>query len=240
MTRIFVPSNGPADWRRLLADPEKQWRPGKSALESAVAWESMRNSQRGLPEAIAEMLDTEPSTAQSTLLLAIPELRVDLPGGGHPSQSDVWALLYSGDRLCSLAVEAKSGESFGPLVSEWLPAPDGLTTSGKPKRLDFLRDCLGLQGADIAGLRYQLLHRAAAAILMGERFGAATAILLIHSFGGSADDKSRDDYRRFAQAMDCAASGDTLAPVGRATRLPLLLGWATDKPASAEVVAHAI
>lgn len=25
MPRIFVPSNGPGDWRCLLADPEKQW-----------------------------------------------------------------------------------------------------------------------------------------------------------------------------------------------------------------------
>ncbi len=31
MTRIFVPSDGPNDWRRLLADPGRHWVPTSSA-----------------------------------------------------------------------------------------------------------------------------------------------------------------------------------------------------------------
>jgi hypothetical protein len=65
-----------------------------------------------------------------------------------------------------------------------------------------------------------------------------TAVLLVHSFGGTADDKSRDDYRRFAETMLCVPSFDSLALVGRSTRLPLLLGWMSDRPASAGVVAR--
>lgn len=201
VNRIVVPSLGTTDWRRLLADPIRHWRRSKSAFESAIAWESSKHTQRGLPESIAGILDTNPTTASAELLLAIPELQVDLPPAGHPSQNDVWALLRTEQKSFSMTVEAKSGEPLGPLVKEWLPAPDSLPPSGKPKRLDFLRDCLGLQGVEIGELRYQLLHRAASAIVMAERFGAAAAIMLIHSFGGSDDDKSRDAYFLFGKAM---------------------------------------
>src|SRR5688500_6454146 len=36
--RIYVPSTGPNDWRRLLADPAKQWRKGYSAMAVARCW----------------------------------------------------------------------------------------------------------------------------------------------------------------------------------------------------------
>ena len=35
MKRIFVPTMGPSDWRRLLADPEKQWKPGVNRVLTA-------------------------------------------------------------------------------------------------------------------------------------------------------------------------------------------------------------
>ena len=238
MDRIFVPCVGLTDWRRLLADPARHWKRGKSALESAVAWEAARESDRGIPEAIARVLDSHPRTANSTLLFAVPELQVDLPGGGHPSQNDVWSLLRTADGLVSLSVEAKSGEPLDRLVCEWLT--DATSASGKPARLQFLRECLGLGSMDLSHLRYQLLHRAASALIMGEHFKANIALLLVHSFGGRADDKSREDYNRFAEAMECSAAFDSLVVVGRTTKPPLLIGWLTDTPASAEAIARAI
>ena len=234
--RIFVPSLGAKDWQRLLADPAKHWVRGKSAFESTVSWESAKHSERGLPESIAAILDTNPTTANAELILAIPELQVDLPPAGHASQNDVWALLRTTERLFSLTVEAKSGEPLGPLVKEWLPAADGVAASGKPKRLEFLRGCLGLKGIEIGDLRYQLLHRTASAIVMGERFGTGGAIMLIHSFGGSSDDKSRDDYLSCARTMGASPSGDSLVAASRPTRLPLLIGWVADTPAPDTIV----
>jgi len=96
-------------------------------------------------------LDSHPSAANAELLVAIPELQVDLPGGGHPSQNDVWALLRGAAGIISLAVEAKSWEPLDRLVGEWLV--DAPPTSGKPARLQFLRDSLGLQGVDVSALR---------------------------------------------------------------------------------------
>ena len=235
MTRIFIPSTGRDDWRRLLAAPDRHWRETKSAFECAAAWEGAQQNRRGLPTLVATALDSHPSTASAELLVAIPEFQVDLPGGGHPSQNDVWALLRGAAGTISLAVEAKSGESLDRLVGEWLA--DAPPTSGKPARLQFLRDSLGLQGVDLSALRYQLLHRAASALVQAERFGALFAVLLIHSFGGHADDKSREDYQRFAEAMACAPAFNALAPVGRQTRVPLLIGWLTDVPAGSKPAA---
>ena len=53
-----------------------------------------------------------------------------------------------------------------------------------------------------------------------------------------ADDKSRKDYQRFAEAMSCAPAFDAVARVGRRTTVPLLIGWLTDVPAGSKPAAH--
>jgi hypothetical protein len=45
MTKIYLPSFGPTDWQRLLADPVKHWRVGYSAMALANCWEAAQ----GLP-----------------------------------------------------------------------------------------------------------------------------------------------------------------------------------------------
>ena len=238
MERIFVPSTGPDDWRRLLADPERHWRPTKSAFESATSWQGARRTARGLPRPIASALDSHPSTANAELVLALPELQVDLPGGGHSSQNDVWALLRIGAQMVSLSVEAKSGEPLDRLISDWLvDAPPAI---GKPKRLAFLRESLGLGTVEISGLRYQLLHRAASALSQAERFRADVAVLVVHSFGLHADDKSREDYQRFAEAMACRPAFNAVTRIGRPTKVPLFIGWVADVPADAEAVERSL
>jgi hypothetical protein len=112
MARLLVPTNGTADWRRLLAGPEKQWKRGRSALQTAVAWEHASRSARGLTPALAAVLDAEPYFAGCSLALGVPEHQVALDGGGHPSQPDLWAPLTTGDGLVSVAIEAKAGEPF--------------------------------------------------------------------------------------------------------------------------------
>lgn len=39
-SRLLVPTVGLMDWQRLLCNPQKQWRKGRSAYELAVAWEA--------------------------------------------------------------------------------------------------------------------------------------------------------------------------------------------------------
>jgi hypothetical protein len=93
---------------------------------------------------------------------------------------------------------------------------------------------------EVTGLRYQLLHRAASALVQANRFGAGCAVLLIHSFGRHSDDKSRNDFQLFTNAMACAPAINTVAVVGGQTKLPLLIGWVSDAPAAAEMVARAL
>ncbi|MGQ0766372.1 MAG: DUF6946 family protein [Gemmatimonadota bacterium] len=138
----------------------------------------------------------------------------------------------------SLTVEAKSGEPLDRLVSEWLA--DAPAASGKPKRLDFLRESLGLTAVDVSMLRYQLLHRAVSTLVQAERFHASVAVLLVHSFGGDRDDKSREDYQRFAMTMGCAPAFNAIAAVTRATKVSLLIGWVADVPAPPEVMANTV
>src|SRR5580765_2178354 len=145
MHRLFVPSWGPSDWRRLLANPSTQWVRGKSALELAVAWEAARITTRGIPTEVIAVLDANDLTRGSRLVLGLPELQVELPGGGHQSQTDLWALLRTEHHLVSLAVEAKCGESFDRPVEEWLK--DVKPNSGKPQRLEKLRELLSLGDA---------------------------------------------------------------------------------------------
>ncbi len=57
----------------LLADPETRWKPGFSAMAAAQSWEAADS----LPAEVAEILGPD-----AELLLAIPEHRVSLPGGG--------------------------------------------------------------------------------------------------------------------------------------------------------------
>jgi len=223
---------GPADWRRWLADPEKQWEPGKSAMEMAVCWESARRTARGLPPEVADLFDSAPETRDALLLLGLVEHKVHFKGGGHPSQNDLWALLRNANGLISLSVEAKAGEPFDDYVAQWLPKAG--ERSGKRERLQDLREWLGLDDAELSQIRYQLLHRAASALKEADRFGAQYAVFFVQSFNHDADRQSWDDFRRFGQVLEVELAEGRLTKAGMATKVPLLLGWVTSKPADLE------
>ena len=74
MSKIFVPSAVAADWKRLLAEPEKHWKTGYSAKTLAQSWESAK----GLPPGVAALFELEDDA--DGLLLALPEYKVALPG----------------------------------------------------------------------------------------------------------------------------------------------------------------
>jgi hypothetical protein len=57
MSRIFVPSRGPDDWKSLLADPDKHWARGYSARTRAHCWEEAE----GFPFEIRRVLSQHPA-----------------------------------------------------------------------------------------------------------------------------------------------------------------------------------
>jgi hypothetical protein len=95
MKRIYVPTTSPDDWRKLLADPEKHWKPKFSAWELAHCWEYAK----GFPASFQAMFAGSeiPALQKLELLFAIPEYRVGMPGGGHASQNDLFILAKATD-----------------------------------------------------------------------------------------------------------------------------------------------
>jgi len=218
--RIFVPTSSAEDWRPLLAEPEKHWKAGRSAHALATSWEIAD----AFPPRVSAVLEASGDDALRglDLLAAIPEYQTPLPGGTRPSQTDLLVVARSDSGLVVMAVEGKVDEPFGPLISEWR---DG--TPGKERRLAFLCELLGLEPDAVGDLRYQLFHRAAAALLEAERFHALTAVMLVHSF--SPTHARFDDYAAFAAALSAHAEPDSVCPIGTRFGRELSLAWVTDE-----------
>lgn len=238
MNRLYIPTLGPTDWRRLLADPSSQWERYKSALEMAVCWEAARGSERGLPPEVRDAIDTVPELRGASLLIGLPEHQVQFAGGGHPSQNDLWALLRGRDDLISLAVEAKAGEKLDELVRDWLPREG--ERSRKLERLTALQRRLGIADADVAAIRYQLLHRTASALKEAERFSAKWAVVLVQSFDRVADEPSWQDFIRFGELMGVSVVKGRLVASPCSTGVPLFLGWVTSSPADLQQLSAAV
>ena len=226
MTRMLAFTSGPADWQALLADPVKHWRTGYSARTLAHSWEAAD----GFPAEVAAAFHAcrDPLLAGSVPVLAIPEFKVPLPGGTRASQNDIFVLTRSAAGPVSIMVEGKVNESFGPTLGEWQPD----SSAGKRERLRHLLRTLGLATQPAADIRYQLLHRAASAIITGEQYRAVAAEVLIHSFSQTFTGWS--DYQTFARLFGVEAERGVLQRLGHAASIPLLGAWVVGDPAFLE------
>ncbi len=215
---ILTRTRGPKDWRKGLADPVKHWRPGYSAMSLAYCWEQAK----GFPVSVQQALATHPALSGIELLLATPEYKVLLPGGRAASQNDLFVLARSREGLVTIMVEGKVAEPFGPLVAEWLVD----ASPGKIERLAFLCQTLALSTDQVGGVRYQLLHRTASALIEARRFHATSAVLLVHSFS-----KSKEwfgDFRTFAGLYRIDPEPGRIYSAGKLEGAELFLGWVSD------------
>jgi len=216
----YFPGNGPASWKQLLADPEKQWKVGKSARTLANCWEA----SDGFPPDVSAVLDASGYGQLSNLafVAGFPEHKVKLPGGSRSSQTDVYVLGSNRYGLASIAVEGKVLEPFGDTVADWLgDAP----SKGMQIRLRFLAENLSLDPDAIGDLRYQLLHRTVSAILEGRRLHARTYTMLVHSWAPNRE--GFDDYVAFAERLRGTPSINGITD----THVPnLYVGWVTGDP----------
>jgi hypothetical protein len=219
MPRILAFTSGPQDWQALLADPEKHWRTGFSARTLAHAWEAAD----GFPPEIAAMLAsaTDPLIAGIVPLLAVPEFKVRLPGGERASQNDIFVLARSRSGPVSIMVEGKVNESFGPTLGKWLTE----ASPGKQERLRYLMSMIGLAAVLDGSIRYQLLHRAASAVIVGEQYRAAAALLLVHSFSNKRT--GLPDYEAFLNLFGVRAESGVVQRLAGSSRVPLFAAWVT-------------
>jgi len=168
MSKFFIPTNSPEDWRLLLAEPDKHWKTGYSAKALAYCWQEANDFPHSVKKVfknsgIKLFQDVE-------LLLAFPEYKVPLkPYRSRPSQNDIFILAKGNDQLISIAVEGKVDESFGEIIDDWKLHDMG----GKKVRLKFLCEVLQLDVNKIDHIRYQLLHRTASAVIEAKKFNAS-------------------------------------------------------------------
>ncbi|MBV5311122.1 hypothetical protein [Chromatium okenii] len=212
MSQVYIPASSAEQWAQFLAEPVKHWRQGYSARTLAYSWQDAR----GFPSEVGSVLESAFPSVE--LLLAFPEHKVSLPGGSRPSQNDIWVLARSEGQLISIAVEGKISEPFGPTVQEWQTG----SSSGKAKRLAYLLSLLGLPSVSET-TRYQLLHRTASAIIEAQRFNAAHAVMLVHSFSQSSE--WFQDYAAFASLMGANPAEDSMVSVGLRSGVSLHLAW---------------
>lgn len=219
MGRILAFTSGPNDWKGLLADPAKQWKRGYSARTLAHCWEA----SAGFPPEVMQpfAMSNEHLLAELTPILAVPEFKVCLPGGVRASQNDIFVLARSVAGPVVVMVEGKVNESFGPTIESWRKD----ASVGKKARLQFLSRTLGLESSPPALVRYQLLHRAASAIIVGEQYRAAAAVLVIHSF--SPKKAGWKDYQVFTRLFGLEAQMGVIQRLGATSRIPLYGVWIT-------------
>lgn len=219
MANSYLTCPNPAVWRALLKKPKKHWRNRYSAKELAMSW----LQSDGFPPKIESVLRRSPHFHDIEMLLGVPEHRVSLPGRGFASHNDLWVLAQAGGRFVSIAVEGKVEESFDKTVGALLVS----ASDNRRIRHAGLAKILGLRGAIPDDIRYQLVHRTASAIIEAQRFGAAHALMLVHSF--SESHTHFGDFARFVGLYDCAASRDTVISAGEWSGVQLHFAWVTGR-----------
>lgn len=221
---------------RVLAPPARpgHWRPGRSAMESARSWFAADAVEPTVPAAIRRLLDSHPDTAGTVVRTVRPEHETRLDRLGRGRQHDVVAYGLKGEQRVVIAIEAKADESFGDLISAELGRADSANegrregdgpATRKRERIEQLsmRVFGRVPDAVIEGLRYQLLHALAGAVIEAEATGAFMACLVVQEFTGPGTGetpvkRNEDDFLAFLRALgvetaDRALHGTLFGPV---------------------------
>jgi hypothetical protein len=225
MKRIYVPTTSSDDWRKLLAEPNKQWRSGYSAKELAQCWEQAGGFPNEFQDSYKKL--DNPVLHELELLLAIPEYQVRLPGGGRSSQNDLFVLARARDnQLVAIMVEGKVNEPFGMTLGKWLEG----ASDGKKTGLKYLCDVLGLSKEPPSHIQYQLLHRTESVIIEAKRFNSCCAMMIVHSF--SSEHRWFAEYQKFLALFNVSCQANELVKLPNQQDVSVYLGWVVGKPAN--------
>jgi hypothetical protein len=197
-------------------------------MAAAACWEE---SDPSIPADILSLLNAsnDPALSELELLAAIPEWKVDIPGGDTASQTDILAIVRNSRGLVILGVEAKVDEPFGPTLGEKRKSG----SAGQKQRITFLeKELLCTRPLDDS-IRYQLLHRTVSAILTARLFHAEAAVMMVQSFSKSS--RWREDFDEFSRELGCKRICDGLLIAEKFTRPKLYLGWCNGDPRFAEI-----
>ena len=218
MTPFYLPTKSLECWRGLLAAPDKHWRDRYSAKSLATSWETAHDFPSEV--AAAFRVSRIPTFDGLSFVAGFPEYKTRIPPSKRgPSQTDLMVIARAGRELVVIAVEGKVEESFGKFVADWKKHH----TQGKAERLRFLTDYLGLGSEQLAGIRYQLLHRTASALLAADRFATRHAVMMVHSF--SRQQTGFADYSAFLRLFGVQAKQGTVQPAATRNSTHLYFSW---------------
>ena len=210
----MVPARSIEAWRDQLGKRYAHWKTGHSARALAQCW--VRAD--GMPSEVARVLRP---LGKIDLLWATPEYGVGLDTPRASSQCDLLVLGRTPDGLVVIAVEGKVREGFAQAVDKWMG-----TVKGGPSRLKVCCSAIGLNLDQVASLKYQLVHRTAAAVLQARLMRARTAVMLVHSFDDS--NAGYSDFEKLVLAYQGKPERNKLIkvrPSGDGTNLHL--AWVT-------------
>lgn len=103
-------------------------------------------------------------------------------------------------------------------MGEWR----AVASEGRVIRLKYILECLRIPAVPDT-TRYQLLHRAASAVLAAKEFHARTSVMLVHSF--SPTNKWLGDFHAFTELFGKRPNIGEIVSVGRFGDCELLVGW---------------
>lgn len=175
------------DWRQW-AGPKKgdlHWKDGRSAKELARSW--FRLQAPAPPEELRLLMEKHFGTG---ILFeeGKPECIIPLDDfQGEQRNCDLVVLCRTESQRIAVNIEAKVDEPFGEKVIGAYYDQTLNTRSNVPKRIEQLSLALFGRKPDsvIRGLRYQLLHSTAAALIEATERQTICALFLVHEFHSS-------------------------------------------------------
>ena len=227
--RTFKGPGGPyTNWRQWKqAHPDRHWKDGRSAMLLAQSWAL----SDGLPWRVKVALQGAAQLAGLDFEVAEVEHKIQPPGSGAASTTDLMVWASNGSGAVALAVEGKVTEDFGLHVAEWKQqSSKSGGGSNRETRVNSMGKDLGLSPASLEPLRYQLVHRTWSAVEAARQNELPTAVMLVHSFLPAGHPENHlGDFSVFATALGVSAVGpDEPLHVGQRQGVDLWLCWVSD------------
>ncbi len=186
------------DWHRLAPpkDPITQWKPGRSAMECAIAW---LESAGGLPPEIAALLAGHPDFGRVIVDRMEPEALIAFDSHGGPRNADVAVEAHDDTGRIAMTVEAKADEPFDRPMAEVLGAAlerriANSDSKGVERAVNLARALLRPKQKGqmaVGSLRYQLLTGVAGTLAMARDFGASRGVFVVHEIVTSATSQAK-------------------------------------------------
>lgn len=190
------------DYWLLHAPPaggQRQWVPGRSALELASRWIAVGD----IPEEVRRLLDSALSLRGFVADLAIAERRTAFDEFRAPRAHDLLLIGAAGSKKTIIAIESKSDEPFGSRVTTALSRAEKQPCTDLRMRVDKLQRALFPQGTSegaMHALRYQLLYGVAGTLAEAASWQASQAVFVVHEF--LADNVSQKAVQNNSVALD--------------------------------------